>query len=328
MRDLCKTYRIPIRNEGMLAAVNSLVHRQHQDVKAVESISFTIETGETVGFIGPNGAGKTTTLKMLAGLLYPTGGEVLIENFVPWERKPAYLRRISMIMGNKNLLTWDNTALDSFRALAEIYRVPPQQYRQTLNELVELLEIEDLLPKLLRNLSLGERMKCELGAALLHRPHIVYLDEPTLGLDVSMQRRVRQFLADYNHKTGSTMILTSHYMADVSELCSRIILIHQGKLLYDGGLSGLAEKIAPFKLIKLVVVPEENERTRKLVMGLPYPVSIVEQSEQNFTLRINKDRTAQIVSYLLSEISVLDISVENPPIEAVIDQVYREGITV
>ncbi len=329
VRQLSKTYHVPEREEGLLATMQSLVHRRFKDIIAVDNVSFNIKRGEMVGFIGPNGAGKTTTLKMLAGLLYPTTGEVRVENFVPWERKTQYLRTISMIMANKNRLNWENTAIDSFRVLAAIFRISRADFRSMLEELVELLEIEDLLPKLVRNLSLGERMKCELAGALLHRPRVLFLDEPTLGLDVTMQLRLRRFLAEYNRRTGATMILTSHYMADVTALCSRVILIDHGKLLYDGELAGLAERMAPFKLIRLTVDDSREQSTNEVertILSASFPVTIMDQADRGFSLRVEKRHAAAILTHVLGELPVVDISVEDPPIEAVIDQVYREGV--
>jgi len=219
VRELSKVYRVHEREPGLVAPLSSLVRRRYRAVRAVEGISFCVDAGEMVGFIGPNGAGKTTTLKMLSGLLYPTSGTAKVESFVPWEREPDYLRRISMVLGNKSQLMWDIPPLDTFYVLGEIYRVRRDVLRRTLDELIALLAIDHLLGKQVRNLSLGERMKCELVAALLYRPSVLFLDEPTLGLDVTMQVRLRRFIADYNHRTGATVILTSHYMADVVALC-------------------------------------------------------------------------------------------------------------
>ena len=249
VHNLSKTYRVPEREPGLAASLKSMVRRAYREVEAVRGVSFTARAGEMVGFIGPNGAGKTTTLKMLSGLLHPTAGEARVLGFVPWERKADYLRHISMVLGNKSQMLWDIPPLDTFRVLGEVYHVSPAKFKQTLEELTELLEMQDLLTKPVRNLSLGERMKCELVAGLLHRPKVLFLDEPTLGLDVSMQGRLRRFLAEYNRRNGVTVILTSHYMADVVALCPRVILVHHGRLLYDGALSGLAERLAPFKLI-------------------------------------------------------------------------------
>lgn len=321
--NLMKTYRVPEREPGLKAALGSLFRRTARDVEAVRGITFSVEAGEMVGFIGPNGAGKTTTLKMLCGLLYPTGGEAHVLGYVPWERKPAYLRRISMVLGNKSQMLWDIPPLDSFRVLSEIYRVPPAQYQQTLDELVALLEMEDLLTKPVRNFSLGERMKCELVAGLLHRPEVLFLDEPTLGLDVSMQGRLRRFLAEYNRRSGVTVILTSHYMADVVALCPRVILIHHGTLLYDGELKGLAQRLAPFKLVQ--VAWENGHEGEELPFTLPAGTDVVERELGRLTLRAARAETPAVISHLLAALPVADLTVEDPPIEAVIDQVYQVG---
>jgi ABC-2 type transport system ATP-binding protein len=318
VQDLTKTYRVPEREPGLKASIRSLYHKTYREVPAVRSISFRIEAGERVGFIGPNGAGKTTTLKMLAGLLHPSEGEALVAGFTPWQRKPACLRQIAMVLGNKSQLMWDIPAHDTFRVLAEIYHVPPAQFDETLGELVNLLDLGDLLSRPVRNLSLGERMKCELAASLIHCPAVLFLDEPTLGLDVSMQRRLRQFIAEYNHRHNATVILTSHYMADVVELCPRVILIHHGELLYDGPLAGLSEKLAPFKLIRLAL--------REPVGGnLPEAAHVVSQENGSLTLRVERRDTAAITAQLLRTLPVIDLSVEDPPIETVIDQIYQEG---
>jgi ABC-2 type transport system ATP-binding protein len=318
VRNLSKTYRVPERAPGLRASLRSLVRRTYSDVPAVQDISFSLEAGEMVGFIGPNGAGKTTTLKMLAGLLHPTGGEARVAGFVPWERTPEYLRRIAMVLGNKSQMMWDIPALDTFRVLGEIYHVPPGQLSATIDELSDLLDLGDLLTRPVRNLSLGERMKCELVAALLHRPAVLFLDEPTLGLDVSMQRRLRRFIAEYNQRSGATVILTSHYMADVVELCPRVILIHHGALCYDGPLAGLSARLAPFKLIRLTL-------SQAVDGTLPADLHVIEQDNGSLTLRVDRAETPAITARLLSTLPVVDLAVEDPPIDAVIDQIYQEG---
>lgn len=328
VKDLCKLYHIPIRKEGVVETIKSLFHREFRDTLAVDHISFSIQKGEVVGFIGPNGAGKTTTLKMLSGLLHPSSGEIRVESYIPHERKAAYLRSISMIMGNKNNLTWENTIKDCLEIQAAIYRVPRHEYQQMLEELVELLDIEALLPKMVRNLSLGERMKCELAAALLYRPGVLFLDEPTLGLDITMQIRLRQFLCTYNQRQGATMLLTSHYMADVTSLCTRIILIHKGRLLYDGSLDGLARHVAPFKLVRLTLDEEIAENIERVLVSFGDDVHVVEKETHTCTLRVEQRRSPAVVSALLQDLAVVDVTVEDPPIEIVIDQVYREGVTV
>jgi ABC-2 type transport system ATP-binding protein len=322
---LSKTYRVPERDPGLLSSVKSLLRRRYRDVQAVRDIDFVIGAGEMVGLIGPNGAGKTTTLKMLSGLLHPTAGEARVLGHVPWERKPAYLRQISMVLGNKSQMLWDIPPLDTFRVLGEIYGVSPTALKDVVDELVDLLEMEALLSKPVRNLSLGERMKCELVAGLLHRPRVLFLDEPTLGLDVSMQGRLRRFLAEYNRRSGVTMILTSHYMADVVALCPRVILIHHGQLLYDGELGGLAQRLAPFKLVRVSLGNGQLGAEDKLV--LPDSVDIVERdlSSGRLVLRVNRSEAPAVTAHLLGALPVVDLSVEDPPIEVVIDQIYQEG---
>ncbi|MDP6700582.1 MAG: ATP-binding cassette domain-containing protein, partial [Candidatus Latescibacteria bacterium] len=231
VRQLSKTYEVPVREGGLAAALKSLLHRETRQVEAVRSISFEVAPGEVVGFLGPNGAGKTTTLKMLSGLLYPSGGQGRVLGFEPFKRQRDYLRQITLVMGNRNQLLWDIPVLDSFERNRAIYRIDRGEYRATVDELTELLDLSALLDKPVRNLSLGERMKCEVGAALLHKPQILFLDEPTIGLDVTMQRRIRAFLREYNQRYGATVLLTSHYMADVEALCKRVVIIHHGQLL-------------------------------------------------------------------------------------------------
>ena len=318
---LSKTYRVPTREPGLKASLKNLVRRTYNDVEAVRDISFRVEAGEMVGLIGPNGAGKTTTLKLLCGLLHPTQGEAHVAGFVPWERKHAYLRRISMVLGNKSQMLWDIPPMDSFRVLSEIYGVPPNEFRQTQDELIDLLDMGELLTKPVRNLSLGERMKCELVAGLLHRPTVLFLDEPTLGLDVSMQLRLRRFLTEYNQRSGVTVILTSHYMADVMALCPRVILIHRGRLLYDGELSGLAQRLAPFKLLRIALRNENGNG----VGDLPIGVEITERDANHLTLRTARNEAPALTAYLLQTLPVADLVVEDPPIEAVIDQIYQGG---
>ncbi len=322
--NLTKTYRVPQRDEGLWAALRSLASRKYLDVEAVRDISFTVRPGEVVGFIGPNGAGKTTTLKMLAGLLHPTAGTATVAGFTPWERKPGYLRRISMVLGNKSQMLWDIPPLDTFRVIAEIYSVPPAEYRQTLDELITLLEMRELLTKPVRNFSLGERMKCELVAGLLYRPDVLFLDEPTLGLDVSMQARLRRFVAEYNRRSGATVILTSHYMADVEALCHRVIVIHQGKLLYDGGLNQMALKLAPFKLVRVTL--DQSRHGFDPLAELPAGAEVMEQENGQLVLRVRRAEAPGLTAHLLQTLPVTDLTVEDPPLEAVIDQVYQEGV--
>ena len=324
VQQLSKTYRVPVRPAGLAASLRSLVRRTYDSVAAVRDVSFSIDAGQMVGLIGPNGAGKTTTLKMLCGLLRPTAGSARVAGFVPWDRPHAYLRRISMVLGNKSQMLWDIPPMDSFRVLGEIYGVPPAQLKRTLDELIALLDMAELLAKPVRNLSLGERMKCELVAGLLHRPAVMFLDEPTLGLDVSMQLRLRRFLAEYNRQSGVTILLTSHYMADVMALCPRVILIHRGRLLYDGDLGGLAQRLAPFKLLR-VTWRNENGGPSDLRALLPPGVEITERGADQLTLRAPRADAPAVTAHLLQTLPVVDLVVEDPPIEAVIDQIYQEG---
>ena len=319
---LVKTYQVPVREGGLRAAMRSFVQRKYDTVEAVRDISFAIAPGEIVGFIGPNGAGKTTTLKMLAGLLHPTSGEVRVAGYTPWERRADFLCAISMVLGNKSQLMWDIPPLDTYRVLGEIYHLTPTQYQQSLDELVDLLDMRELLSKPVRNLSLGERMKCELVAGLLHRPQVIFLDEPTLGLDISMQGRLRRFVLDYNRRHGATVILTSHYMADVTTLCPRVILIHHGQLLYDGALNQLATRLAPFKLIRVGL---SNSHTD---IALPNGVELLQREDDHLQLRAARSDAPAIMAQLLSTLPVIDLVVEDPPIEAVIDQIYQEGASV
>jgi ABC-2 type transport system ATP-binding protein len=246
-----------------------------------------------------------------------------VAGFTPWERRPAYLQQISMVMGNRSAMNWDIPPMDSFRVLSQIYRVPEPVYQATLDELINLLEMNDLLKKPVRNLSLGERMKCELVAGLLYQPKVLFLDEPTLGLDVAMQRRLRGFLKEYNEKNGVTVILTSHYMADVTALCPRVMLIHHGKLIYDGKLQGLAEKLAPFKLLKLQFsAPVRNFKS--FVQSLP-GVELLEPENAHQSLRVPRSAVAPVTAKVLENLPVADLAVEDPPIEAVMDQIYSEG---
>ena len=301
--------------------MRSLVRRAYEDVAAVQAITFSIEAGEMVGFIGPNGAGKTTTLKMLAGLLHPTAGEARVAGFTPWERRTEFLHTISMVLGNKSQMLWDIPPLDTFRVLGEIYGLSPTYFQSTLDELVDLLEMSSLLNKPVRNLSLGERMKCELVAGLLHRPKVVFLDEPTLGLDVSMQSRLRRFVLDYNRQHGATVMLTSHYMADVTALCPRVILIHHGRLLYDGELSKLAERLAPFKLVRIGLSADRAGQE----LDLPDGVELLQRAGDQIELRVNRAEAPAITARLLNMLPITDLAVEDPPIEAVIDQIYQGG---
>jgi ABC-2 type transport system ATP-binding protein len=296
---LTKVFRVAEREGGMRAAARSLLRRRWREVRAVDGISFEIDAGEIVGFLGPNGAGKTTTLKMLSGLLYPTSGDGLVLGHVPSRREREYLRRMTLVMGNRNQLQWDLPALDSFELNRAIYRLPREDFARTRDELIELLDIGDLVRKPVRNLSLGERMKVEVVGSLLHLPQVLFLDEPTIGLDITMQKRIRNFVAEYNRRYGATVLLTSHYMADVEALCKRVIVIHHGRILFDGELESLTDRFSAHKTIEAVLADGER-----------------------ITLQVPKAETSQATARLLAEHEVSDLTVEDPPIEDVIEQVF------
>ena len=318
--DLCKTFRVPVLEAGLGAALKSLIRRKHTAVIAVDRVSVRIDEGEVVGFLGPNGAGKTTLLKMLTGLLHPTSGRAQVLGRTPWERNAEFLSRISLVMGQRSQLEWDLPVIDSFHLHLSVYRVDPAQGKAAMDELVQLLDLAPLLKKPVRTLSLGERMKCELCVSLLHRPAVLFLDEPTLGVDVTMQARIRQFIADYNRKFGATIILTSHYMADVTALCRRIMVIDKGKMLFDGPLSELSTRIAPFKVIAIDLMRDLD--------GYDFAAigQVVEQEARKVTLRVPKDRAAAVAGKLLADLPVLDLTIQEPPIEDVIQHVFAVGV--
>lgn len=323
---LRKTYIVPEREGGLKAAVGSLFHRKTREVEAVREISFSIQPGEVVGFLGPNGAGKTTTLKMLSGLLHPTSGSASVLGYTPWTRNRGYLGQMALIMGQRNQLTWDIPVIDSYQLNKAIFRIGDNDYKKRLDELIEWLDLADLVHKPVRNLSLGERMKCEIAGSLLHYPQVLFLDEPTIGLDVAMQRRIRSFVAEYNQRTGASVMLTSHYMADVEALCERVIVIHHGTILYDGGLPGLVRTFSPLKTI--VVELEENADVPgdRIVAMLPTGGELLEQTPVGLTVRIPKADTARIASRILTALPVADLTIEDPPIEEVIERVFNSRL--
>ena len=319
VENLSKTYQVPEREGGFGAAVQSFFKRKFKDVKAVQNVSFKITQGEIVGFLGPNGAGKTTTLKMLSGLLHPTGGKANVLGYTPWELRNDYLLAMTLVMGQRNRLSWDIPAADSFLLNQAIYRLPDDQYKQTYKELDELLELEPLMKKPVRNLSLGERMKCEIAAGLLHRPKVLFLDEPTIGLDITGQARIREFLREYNRRTGATILLTSHYMADVTALCERIIIIHHGKLKYDGGIGDLSRRIAPFKLIGVLLAGSNSHNLSQYGT----PVQNEEDAEKHY-IQVKAEDVTGVTSRLLADLPIHDITITDPPIEDVIERAFNE----
>ncbi len=318
VQNLSKTYQVSERDGGFGAAMRSFIKRKYRSVEAVKDVSFTIRPGEVVGFLGPNGAGKTTTLKMLSGLLHPSSGDARVLGHTPWELKSDYLRSMTLVMGQRSRLSWDIPASDSFLLNQAIYRIPDDEYKRTLKELDEMLELEPIMKKPVRNLSLGERMKVEMAAGLMHRPQVLFLDEPTIGLDITAQVRIRAFLQEYNRRSGATIILTSHYMADVTALCERVIIIHQGQLKYDGGLNDLSRKIAPFKLIGVAL---DDTATHDLSQ-YGTPVVNEENSEKSF-IQVRAEDVTSVTARLLADLPVSDISISDPPIEEVIEMAFN-----
>ncbi len=317
IKELSKTYIVNERSAGMRAALRGVFRRKKKEVKAVQSISLEIEPGEIVGFLGPNGAGKTTTLKMLSGLLHPTGGQALVLGYEPHKREKDFLKQITLVTGQRNQLVWDIPAIDSFEVNQAVYEIDREQFKRTVDEFIELLELQELVRKPVRQLSLGERMKVEIAAALLHRPKVLFLDEPTLGLDVPMQRRIRKFIADYNKQEGATVLLTSHYMADVQALCKRVIVIHQGELLFDGQLSELVRQFTGYK--EIVVEPKDR------ATDLSRYGEIMSQDAGRISLRVPRKEVPEVAAKLLADVPMFDLSVEEPPIEDMIERVFTEG---
>jgi ABC-2 type transport system ATP-binding protein len=317
VKNLNKTYQVPEREAGLIASMKSLVKRKYKEVKAVDGITFEIGAGEVVGFLGPNGAGKTTTLKMLSGLLYPTSGEGSVLGFTPSKRDKNFLKQITLVMGNRQQLSWDLPALDSFDLNRAIYGIADADFKRTRDELIALLDLGELVKKPVRNLSLGERMKVEIVGSLLHLPKVLFLDEPTLGLDVTMQKRLREFIVEYNKRYGATVLLTSHYMADVEALCKRVIVIHHGKILFDGDLSGLVQRFSSYKTLGVTL--ESNG------VDLSSYGDVVWQDGLRATLRINKTEASRVTAKLLNELSVYDLTIEDTPIDDVIEKVFAQG---
>jgi ABC-2 type transport system ATP-binding protein len=316
---LRKWYRVHRRPPGLSAALRSLFHRAYEDVKAVEDVTFSIGAGERVGFLGPNGAGKTTTLKVLSGLLHPTEGRVAVAGFTPKERERGFLEQITLVMGQKQQLLWDLPPSETFLLNRAIYDIPRKQYDATLAELTELLDLGPLLGKPTRQLSLGERMKCELAVALLHRPKVLFLDEPTIGLDVSMQAIVRSFVRAYNERFGATVLLTSHYMEDVAALCPRVMVIDKGRLIYDGGLAELVRRVRPDKRM-LLRFSRVVERRDLEALG-----TVIEHGDAEAIVQVSQSALQAAVARALSSLPLTDLTVEDPPLEDVMRDLFAQG---
>ncbi len=323
VRQLSKYYQVHEREPGFMASLKSLFHRKFRTVKAVDDVSFSIPEGEIVAFLGPNGAGKTTTMKVLTGLLHPSGGEVNVGGFVPFQQKKEFKKQISLVMGQKSQLIWDIPAAETFLVNKVIYEIPDREFEETLGDLVQLLQLEEVIRKPVRQLSLGERMKCELAAALLHRPRIVFLDEPTIGLDVNMQEVMRRFIQDYSRKYKATILLTSHYMADVTALCERVLVIGKGRLLYDGAISQLVDKYAPNKRIRLQLA--ERVKESELVDVTQGLGTLFHYAFPNVEIDVPREQVSELSARLLTHLTVLDLTIEDPSMESVIAQAFEAG---
>lgn len=319
---LTKQFKVYQKQPGFLGSVRSLYKREYYPVTAVNDISFQIDPGEMVGFIGQNGAGKTTTLKMLSGLLFPTSGSVSVLGYQPWDRQPAFQKQFALVMGQKNQLWWDLPPMDSFLLNQAIYEVPTAQFKKSLHTLVELLEVQDILTVQVRKLSLGQRMKCELIAALLHQPKILFLDEPTIGLDVVMQKALRDFIRSYNQEFGATVILTSHYMDDVKELCKRAIIIDQGQIIFDGQLQHIIDRYARNKILSLIFDKHVSRKDLE-EFGIIKEFS-TDSSAHTATLLVPRKDSAQRASQILRKLPVQDLTIQEPSIEVIIREVFQK----
>jgi ABC-2 type transport system ATP-binding protein len=316
--NLSKIYRTQKRLPGLGGAIRGLFNRKYTEVRAVDDVSFTINEGELVGFLGPNGAGKTTTLKMLSGILYPTGGTAKVLDFTPWERKNEYRRQFALVMGQKNQLWWDLPAQESLFLNKEIYGVPDDDYRKTLDEMTQLLQVKPLLGTMVRELSLGERMKFELIASLLHRPRVLFLDEPTIGLDVVAQKNIREFIRDYNRRTKTTILLTSHYMNDIQVLCDRVVVINRGRKIFDGLLDDIVEKFSQAKLISVTFKDGGVLKEPLAALG-----EVLEHGRHKAVIKVPRENVKKTSNELLNQFDVDDINIEEIPIEEVIEKVFK-----
>jgi ABC-2 type transport system ATP-binding protein len=319
IQSLAKSYRVYQKKEGLKAAISGLFRREYRLVEAVRGIDLTVEQGEFVAFLGPNGAGKTTTLKLLSGVITPTSGTARVLGYVPWRRENAYRRRFALVMGQKNQLWWDLPAAESFRLHQHIYRIELKKFDQTLGELTEMLEVGNLLSQPVRELSLGERMKMELIAALLHSPEVLFLDEPTIGLDVVAQHNIQVFLRDYQKRCKVTILLTSHYMKDVAALCRRVVIIALGKIIYDGSLGGIIDRFSSHKIISLELADGEA------ITGFERYGHVLSVEPPKVKLRVDRTLVPNVLGNLLAAHSVADVSVEDPPLEEVIAEMFSQA---
>ncbi|MGB3294812.1 MAG: ATP-binding cassette domain-containing protein [Phormidesmis sp.] len=321
VQNLSKVYPVAIKEPGVKGTLRHFFRRTYRNIEAVKQVSFSIEPGEIVGFLGPNGAGKTTTLKMLTGLIHPSTGQVTVATHRPFRRETDFLEKITLVMGQKQQLLWDLPALDSLRINAAIYGLTDAEFRQRVGELATMLDVQEQLRQPVRKLSLGERMKAEMLAALLHRPQVLFLDEPTLGLDVNAQVAVRSFLQEYNQRYGATILLTSHYMADITALCDRVLVIHQGSLIYDGLLDGLLDRFAPYREVSVEFAREQVIQKETLMRY--GDLQTLEGCQATFL--VSTGELTRTVSSLLSDLKIQDLTITEPPIEDVIGKVFQKG---
>lgn len=320
VKNLKKYFKVAQKGEGFSASITSLFKREYKEVRAVDEISFEIQPGEMVAFLGPNGAGKTTTLKMLSGILYPTSGEVNVLGFKPQDRKPEFQKQISLVMGQKNQLWWDLPPTDTFLLNKDIYKIPSDKYKTTLDELIELLEVQDILSTPVRKLSLGQRMKCELIVSLLHQPQVIFLDEPTIGLDIVIQKKIRAFLKDYNKKYNATIILTSHYMDDVKEICDRVILINHGRKVYDDQIKKLISQYANEKYLRVDFEDEVKKEDLKDIG------KVVEFDGFQATIAVPRHNHAQKAVELLTKFKIDNIDIQEVELEDIIIKSFSEHV--
>ena len=318
VRQLAKSYRVYNKREGLADSVRGLFRRDYREVKAVQGIDLNVEQGEFVAFLGPNGAGKTTTLKLLSGVINPTSGSASVMGFTPWQRKNEYRRRFALVMGQKNQLWWDLPAQESYRLHQQIYGVPIEQFEHTLAELTDLLNVKDLLSQPVRELSLGERMKMELIAALLHRPEVLFLDEPTIGLDVIAQHNIQQFLKYYQEKRKITILLTSHYMKDIAALCKRVVIIAGGQIEYDGSLSGVIDKFSGHKIMTLQFADGHQPDLSRLG-------DVLDETWPKVQVRVERTEVPSVLAEVLRDNPIEDVAVEDVPLEEVIAELFRES---